>query len=86
MGMTAQDKMKREAQVKVLIEEGLSINEMAAKFGCSQQAMQRFLKLRGWRTKAAVKRDGGSTVPDEDPVKAERKARRAAMKEIVDRS
>lgn len=84
--MTAQERLKREAQVKQMVEDGLSINEIAKEVGVTGQSIQKFLKVRGWKTRTIREREGLASAPEEDPAKAERRARRAAMKQTVDRS
>ena len=83
--MTAQQKLEREKIVRELIDEGLSINEIAERVGVRQQSMQKFLKARGWKTRNMLERDEAMTVQN-SPEKQARREKRKAMKETVDRS
>ena len=86
MALDARQRMKREASVKEWLEQGMSINQIAGELGVSQQSVHNFLRRRGWKTKEALRRSGGEVRVEEDRAAAERRARRAAMKETVDRS
>ena len=75
--LTLQERQEREAEVRRMLDEGLTVNEMARKLGVSQQSMSKFLKRRGWETQKAVA----------EKVAEERKAKRKGMaKEVIDRS
>lgn len=75
--LTLQERHEREAEVRRMLDEGLTVNEMARKLGVSQQSMSKFLKRRGWETQKAVA----------EKVAEERKAKRKGMaKEVIDRS
>lgn len=85
--LTAKQKQDREKEIKAMVDSGASLNDMAKHFDLTQQAVHKFLKVRGWKTAEANRRAG--VEPEEDgeaKKKAEAKARRAAMKQPVDRS
>lgn len=81
--MSAKEKMRREEEVKAMLADGASLTDIAKRYDITQQAAAKFLKVRGWRTAEAVRRDGNT---EKDRLKAERRERRKAMKETVDRS
>jgi predicted transcriptional regulator len=84
---TKADKKQRATEVRAMLDEGASLNDIAKHFDLTQQAVAKFLKVRGWRTAEALRRDGVTTpeVAEKERIKAERKARRQGMKEVVDR-
>ena len=51
MPMTALKRLEREKRIKEMIEEGMSVSQMARELGISQQSVWKFLKVRGWKTK-----------------------------------
>ncbi len=76
MTMTHRERIEREGKVKTMLEEGLTINQMARELDLAPQSVQRFLKVRGWQTNF-MKAQSPTNV---DPKKEERKAARRAMK------
>lgn len=68
--MTAAQTTKRETLIKGLIDDGLTVNQIARRLDVSQQAIRKFINLRGWKTSTDVKVEE----------KEDRKAKRRAMK------
>lgn len=50
---TYEERIEREKQVKKMIDEGKSQNEIAREFDVTPQSIHKFLKVRGWKTKGA---------------------------------
>lgn len=52
--MSHAQRKEREAQVKQMLTEGLSGRQIAIKLGISQQSLNNFLRLRGWRPNGSL--------------------------------
>ena len=50
---TKEERKTRETVVLEMINEGMTVRQMAAKLDCSTQAMHNFLNRRGWKVKKA---------------------------------
>ena len=77
---TYRQRLEREAQVKQMVDEGLSIGQIARQLEISQQAVAGFLKVRGWKTKGMLENETAEVR------KAERRAERRKINTTVDRS
>lgn len=86
--LTKVQRAEREAEVKAMLSEGASITDIAKRYDITQQAAAKFLSVRGLKTAEAMRRSGltATDTTEEDRRREERKARRKAMKETVDRS
>ena len=80
---THRQREERQERVQKMIEDGMSLSEMARELEISQQAVHDFLKVRGWKTKAMKQREPD---PEVEARKAARKAARQKIKSAVDRS
>ena len=49
--MTKEQTAEREKEVMAWIADGLGIREIANNLGVRQEAVRKFLKVRGWETK-----------------------------------
>ena len=83
MPLSEDEKIKREEQVSRMISEGKTVNQMARELGLTGQSVWKFLKVRGWMTKAMEEKAGTNGPKDksaEDIAKA--KARIEARKKM----
>ena len=86
--LLTREKIQREKEINLMLAEGASLTDIAKRYDITQQAAAKFLKVRGWKTKEALRREGAVS-PDQSEKerrKAERREMRKAMKEKVDRS
>lgn len=51
MSLTAQQRQKREEQIKDMLKRELSLSEMSRELGVTSQSIHKFLVRRGWETK-----------------------------------
>lgn len=51
--MTIEQRRRREAEVLAMIDDGLTVQQMASRLGVTPQAVRKFLNLRGWSVSPA---------------------------------
>ena len=51
--LTIKERAEMEAQYRRMLDDGLTVRQIADKLGISTQAVRKFLKVRGWTVKTS---------------------------------